>query len=389
MRIVVSGMIAADPNQGGATWAVLQYLLGFKRLGHDVLFIEQCAESKLVPAGASPAGSEGVSMARSENGSYFQRVMAEHGLERSSALLLEGTQETVGLPYPRLAELAADADLLVNISGILTDERLVSHIPVRAYLDLDPAFNQFWQASGIDMRFEGHTHFLTVGQAIGSPDCPIATCGFEWIPTVPPVVLEQWPLATQIAHDALTTVGNWRAYGSIEHGGVNYGQKVHSLREFVTLPTRTDARFLLALTIHPDETKDLEALSQNGWELVDAGRVAGTPSDYRSFLSGSRAELGITKSGYVLSRSGWFSDRSVCYLAAGRPVIAQETGFSRFLPTGEGLLPFETEDDAVAAIGELESNYERHSAAARALAEEHFDSDAVLTALLAKVGLGS
>ena len=148
---------------------------------------------------------------------------------------------------------------------------------MRAYLDLDPAFNQLWQVSGIDMRFGGHTHFVTVGQAIGSPDCPVPTCGLEWIPTVPPVVLDRWPRAEQISHDAFTTVGNWRAYGSIEHDGVTYGQKVHSLRELIALPTRTDARFLLALTIHPDEKRDLEALDENGWELVDAAAVAGTP----------------------------------------------------------------------------------------------------------------
>jgi hypothetical protein len=378
LRIVVSGMIAADPHQGGATWAVLQYLLGFERLGHDVLFVEQCGESDIEP--------EGELLARSRNASYFTDVMAAHGFEDRSALLLEETEETVGLPYSRLVELAAGADLLVNISGILTDERLTSDIPVRVYMDLDPAFNQFWQVSGIDMRFDGHTHFVTVGQAIGSPDCPVPTCGFEWIPTVPPVVLERWPRAERISHDAFTTVGNWRAYGSIEHEGVQYGQKVHSLRRLIGLPTRTDARFLLALTIHPDETKDLEALEENGWELVDAATVAGTPSDYGSFIAGSRGELGITKSGYVLSRSGWFSDRSACYLASGRPVIAQETGFSRYLPTGEGLLSFQTEDDVLAAIAAIAGDYGRHSAAARALAEEHFDSDTVLNRLLDRVG---
>jgi len=371
-------MIAADPNQGGATWAVLQYLLGFERLGHEVLFIEQCAESDLEP--------EGEAFVRSQNASYFTEVMAAHGFEDRSALLLADTQETVGLPYPRLAELAASADLLVNISGILTDGELTANIPVRVYLDLDPAFNQFWQVSGIDMRFGGHTHFVTVGQAIGSPDCPVPTCGFEWITTVPPVVLERWPRAEHISHDAFTTVGNWRAYGSIEHEGVQYGQKVHSLRKLIGLPTRTDTRFLLALTIHPDETRDLEALEENGWELVDAATVAGTPPDYQAFIAGSRAELGITKSGYVLSRSGWFSDRSACYLASGRPVIAQETGFSRYLPSGEGLLSFQTEDDALAAVAEIERDYDRHSEAARALAEDHFDSDTVLVRFIERVG---
>jgi hypothetical protein len=372
-------MVAGDPGQGGAAWAVLQYLLGFERLGHEVLFIEQCAESDLEP--------EGEMLERSRNASYFGQVMAEHGLERSSALLAAGTEKTVGVDYARLVEMTAEADLLVNISGILTDDRITSGIPVRVYLDLDPAFNQFWQVSGIDMRFNGHTHFVTVGQAIGSADCPVPTCGLDWIPTVPPVVLDHWPREERITHDAFTTVGNWRAYGSIEHEGVNYGQKVHSLREMIRLPTRTEARFLLALTIHPDETPDLEALEENDWELVDAAEVAGTPADYRRFLAGSRAELGITKSGYVLSRCGWFSDRSACYLASGRPVIAQETGFSRYLPVGDGLLSFQTEDDALAAVDEVGRDYDRHSSAARALAEELFDSDRVLSRLLERVGL--
>jgi hypothetical protein len=372
-------MIAANPHQGGATWAVLQYLLGLRRLGHEVLFVEQCPESDLRPSGEP--------LERSENASYFKRVMADYGFEGSSALLLAGTEETVGLPYHRLVELAADADLLLNISGILEDRNLIADIPVRAYLDLDPAFNQLWHESGIDMRFDGHTHFVTVGQAIGTPQSPVPTCGLTWIPTVPPVVLNHWPQADQIGEHALTTVGNWRAYGSVEYGGVSYGQKAHSLREFIGLPTRTNARFRLALTIHPDETRDIDALMDNGWELVDADRVAGTPEDYRRFLSESWAELGITKSGYVLSHSGWFSDRSASYLASGRPVIAQETGFSRFVPSGEGLFSFETEDDVLAAIGELERDYARQSLAARALAEEHFDSDKVLTRLLEKLGI--
>jgi hypothetical protein len=379
LRIVVSGMVAGDPGHGGAAWAVLQYLLGFERLGHEVVFVEQCAESDLEP--------EGEVLARSRNASYFSQVMAEHGLGSSSALLLAGAEETVGVDYDRLVEMTADAHLLVNISGILTDDRITSGIPVRVYLDLDPAFNQFWQVSGIDMRFDGHTHFVTVGQAIGSADCPVPTCGLDWIPTVPPVVLDRWPREERITHDAFTTVGNWRAYGSIEHEGVSYGQKVHSLRELIRLPIRTEARFLLALTIHPDETRDLQALDENGWELLDAAEVAGTPAEYRRFLAGSRAELGITKSGYVLSRCGWFSDRSACYLASGRPVIAQETGFSRYLPVGDGLLSFQTEDDAVAAVDEVEREYDRHSAAARALAEELFDSDRVLSRLLERVGL--
>jgi hypothetical protein len=253
---------------------------------------------------------------------------------------------------------------------------------------VDPAFTQLWSAvQGIDMRFAGHTHFVTIGLGIGDPDSPVPTCGLNWIKTRQPIVLDHWPKAQAVTRNALTTVGNWRGYGSIQHQGVTYGQKCHSLRSFFALPTLTPERFSLAMAIHPHETGDLEALARHGWELLDPARVAGTPASYQQFIQGSKAEFGIAKSGYVLSRSGWFSDRSVCYLASGRPVLAQETGFSRFLPTGHGLFAFEDTDDILKAIDRLNVNYAAHCAAARDVAVEYFDSDKVLRGLLEKLGL--
>jgi hypothetical protein len=192
------------------------------------------------------------------------------------------------------------------------------------------------------------------------------------------VVLEHWPVARHIEYNALTTVANWRGYGSIEHNGVHYGQKAHSLRQFLSLPALTKERFLLALSIHPGEQKDLEALEINGWQLADPAQVARCPKAYQRFIQCSKAEFGVAKSGYVLSRSGWFSDRSACYLASGRPVIAQETGFSSYLPTGRGLFAFRTVEDVLHAIDEFNGCYEKHSKAARSIAEEFFDSRKVL-----------
>jgi hypothetical protein len=372
LRVVVSGMVAGDPHQGGATWAVLQYVLGFQRLGHDVLLLEQ------LEPGADGAGSASVA--------YFRELAASFGLEDSAALLAAGGSETAGLSYERLREFCAHADLLVNVSGLLTDRELLGAIPVRVYLDLDPAFNQLWHATGIDMRFGGHTHFVTVGQAIGTAASNVPDCGLDWIPTVPPVVLERWPQAEGEGNGRLTTIGNWRGYGSIDYEGVQYGQKVHSMRRFISLPRLTDASFELAFAIHPDEKPDLEALAEHGWELVDPRVVAGTPARYADFIRDSRGELGIAKSGYVVSHSAWFSDRSACYLASGRPVLAQETGFSDFLPCGEGLLAFETVEEAVAGIEELSRDYSLHARRARELAVEHFDSDKVLMRLIEKVG---
>jgi hypothetical protein len=200
------------------------------------------------------------------------------------------------------------------------------------------------------------------------------------------VVLEHWPVADGLRHDAFTTVAHWRAYGSIEHDGVLYGQKAHSLRELVDLPGRApDERFIPALAIHADEKRDLEALGRHGWELLDPAVVAATPEAYADFVRGSRAEVGVAKSGYVASACGWFSDRSICYLASGRPVLAQDTGFAADVPTGDGLLAFTTADEAAEGARELRADYDRHRRGARAVAEEVFASDRVLSRLLERL----
>jgi len=376
--ILVSGMIAADPWQGGATWAVLQYVLGLGRLGHEVYFIEPIHAKSLRP--------ETGSLASSNNAKYFLSVVDDFELRDRAALLLDGTRETVGLSYEQLVRIAKGADLIINIAGMLTDEALFGPVRTRVYLDLDPAFDQLWHAvQGIDMRFAGHTHFVTIGLAIGRPTCPVPTCGLNWIPTLQPVVLERWSKTERMTHGGLTTIGNWRAYGSIEFGGVLYGQKAHSLRPLFSLPTETEERFLLALSIHPAETNDLTALAHNRWKLIDPAEVAHTPRDYQRFIQGSKAEFGIAKSGYVLSRCGWFSDRSACYLASGRPVIAQETGFSQHLPVGEGLFSFTSKGDVLEAIATLNHNYETHARTARQIAQDYFDSDKVLQNLLERI----
>jgi len=371
LRILLSGMVAGDPNQGGASWAVLQYVAGLKELGHEVMLVEPVPPAALAPNGPVVA--------------YFESLPL---LDGRAALLAEGGEDTLGRSYRELLEFARGADLLLNVSGMLGDERLLEAVPVRAFLDLDPGFNQVWQATGTEMGFDRHTHCVSVGVRIGAEDCPIPTLGRNWIPTLPPVALAHWPAAAEApARDAFTSVGHWRSYGSIEHEGVHYGQRAHSLRELVELPRRSPARFELALGIHPDEVDDLRALRENGWGLLDPAEVAATPAAYAEFVRGSKAELGIAKSGYVASRSGWFSDRSACYLASGRPVVAQDTGFGASLPVGEGLLAFATTGEAAAAVDEVESDLPRHGRAARELAEEHLDSRKVLPRLLDRLAV--
>jgi hypothetical protein len=357
LKILLSGMVAGDPHQGGASWAILQYVAGLRALGHEVVLVEPVEAGKLDPGG--------------QVGRYFDALPL---LDGAAALLARERRETLGLPYAALERFAAEADLLINVSGMLRDERLLESIPVRLFLDLDPGFNQVWQETGEEMGIALHTHCATVGGGVGRKGCPIPTCGRTWIHTLPPIALEHWPADDAAPRrDAFTSVGHWRSYGSIEHGEITYGQRAHSMRQLLALPTQASASFQLALGIHPDERGDLEALRANGWDLLDPREVAGGPERYAEFVRNSKAELSIAKSGYVASRSGWFSDRSACYLASGRPVVAQETGFT-------------TLADAVNAVADVKGDPTQHGRAARAIAEEYLDARRVLGRLLDLLG---
>jgi len=378
-RAIVAGRIAATPGQGGAAWAVLQWVLGLREFSDDVWFVERLTAQQVVPAGAS--------LEDSDNARYFHAVMSRFGLSDRAALILGEGDETVGPSAGHLREVARDARVLVDLSGVLAWDSLTSRIPLRLYVDMDPGFTQLWHAViGEDVGLAGHTHYATYGQTIGRPGSRLPECGVTWFPTLPPVVLEQWPVAGHIRRDAFTTVANWRSYGSIEHDGRSFGQKAHSFRGLAHLPTLTATPFFLALSIDPEERADLELLRRHGWGVGDAGRLAGSPDGYQRFVQDSRAELGIAKSGYVVEPTGWFSDRSACYLASGRPVVAQDTGFGAVLPTGEGLVAFGSAEEAAAIVEFVMGDYQRHALAARAIAEEYLDSRKVLGTLLRQIG---
>ncbi|MGN6607685.1 MAG: glycosyltransferase [Jatrophihabitans sp.] len=359
--LLFAGTIGRVPRQGGAAWAVLQYLLGFRALGWDVWFVE--------PAPVAAADE-------------VARVLEPFGFAGRWAVIdADGT--TAGAERGDVLAAARRADLLVNVAGMLTDRAILDRVPVRVYLDLDPAFVQLWHAvEGVDMRFAAHTDFVTLSDSVGRT---IPACGIEWVPLLPPVVLAQWPWADTLRHDAFTTVGHWRAYGSIHADGVHYGQKAHALRPLLDLPSRVGKQLTPALAIHPDETADLAALHAHGWQLLDPDTVAAGPQQYRDFVAGSFAEFGVAKTGYVVSDSGWFSDRSAAYLASGRPVVTSATGFERRLPAGKGLLSFTDLDSAAGAIEAVTDEYADHRHAARALAETHLDAGVVLTGLLNRV----
>jgi hypothetical protein len=368
VRIVVAGSFADVSGQGGATWAVLQYALGFAQLGHKVLLVE--------PSPGDPSVA-----------TYFRRVVDGSGLARRSALLHAG-RRTTGVPYAEVAAWAARADVLINLAGTLRDDELTEAVPLRVYVDLDPGFTQLWHSvMGIDMNLGGHDRHVTVGQALGTATCDVPTCGVNWIPTVPPVVLDHWPAVTRAPQYGLTTVANWRSYGPIVHAGTHYGQKAHAVRRLLELPLLVaDVVVEPAVSIDPAEAADLDALAAHGWRLQPADAVTGDPDRYRAFVQASTAELAVAKSGYVASRSAWFSDRSACYLASGRPVIAEDTGWPAFLPEGDGLRAFCSVEEAASAVQDVLGDPARHRTAARALAREHFDARRVLSRLLDAVG---
>jgi len=295
-----------------------------------------------------------------------------------------------GVPFsvlPDAEELVQDrqsTSLLLNIMGFVPAPVLGDSSAV--FIDIDPGYPQMWHELGLADMFDGHDKFVTVGENIGRADCQVPACGREWVTTSPPIVLDEWRVVP--GGSKFSSVCSWRnPYGTVTWNGETYGSRVHEFRQFFELPRLVDAEFELALDIDAAEVDDLRALEANGWRLVDPKAVAGTPNAYRSYIQSSRAEFSVAQNMYVATRSGWLSDRSLCYLASGKPVLAQDTGFSDNYPVGEGLIAFSTLEEAAAGIEEIERNYDRHSRAARDLAEEYFDSAKVLRRLLDRLGI--
>jgi len=245
-----------------------------------------------------------------------------------------------------------------------------------------------WRELGLADIFAGHDAYVTVGSSVSRPDCNVPTCDLNWIPTVPPVVLDEWPMIAPQDGGEFTSVVTWRGiFGPIEFQGSTYGLRVHEFRKFIELPQRTQQSFELALDIHPSETADLAALKCNGWQLVEPETVTRTPHDYQKYIQNSKAEFGVAKSLYVKTHGGWISDRTVCYLASGKPVLIQDTGIRELLPIGEGVLLFSNFEEAAGGVERICRDYAAHCQAARRVAEEHFDSDKVLPRLLMNLGI--
>ncbi len=382
--VVVSSVIANKPLNGGNAWAVLSWVMGLQKLGVGVYFVEQIGRESCVDAtGAVTAFEDCINL------TYFKQATEQFGLAGAAALIYEGGEQVHGLPYAELLEVAEAADLLVNITGHLTLEPLLRRMQRRAYLDLDPGFTQFWHASGdAGSRLGGHDLYFTVGENIGTRSCPIPTSGIRWRPTRQPVVLDHWPVTGDGDRDRFTTVATWRGpYGPVQYGGKTFGLKVHEFRKFIELPKRVPQTFEIALDIHPAEEGDLSLLHRRGWRLVDPRMATPDPDSFRRYVQGSGAEFSVAQGIYVETQSGWFSDRTVRYLASGKPALVQDTGFGRNYPVSEGLVAFSTPEQAIAGAERIWRDYEEHCRAARTLAEEYFDSDRVLRHFVEEAGV--
>jgi hypothetical protein len=375
LRIVVSGLMAHFPL-GGMTWHYLQYVLGLSRLGHDVLYLEDTADWAYRPGGGVSAED------CSFNVQYLSRVMAHFGVAGEWACRFVGGR-WYGLPDRERKAVLRSADLLINVSGSLPSVEDYRHIPRLVFVDTDPVFNQIKLANG-DERFrrqvEAHDVLFSFGERLPGA---LPASAHHWRPTRQPVVLSEWRPASP-RRAAFTTVMNWMAKRTPRVGGGQvYGQKDAELPRFLDLPAMVAPTQLeLALNVGRGREAPHDLLARHGWHVVDPEVVCLDFESYRAYVQSSMAEWSVAKHGYVQGRPGWFSERSACYLAAGRPVVVQDTGFSTIFPVGQGLLSFTTLDEAGAAIREVVSNYARHAEAARALAEAYFDSDKVLTRLL-------
>jgi hypothetical protein len=383
-RIGVLGTFANVPYAGMA-WMHCQFLVGLARLGHDVFYAETTTAWPYHPIDFTTTDDPSYALA------YLARVMDGFGLgDRWAYLAAYADGRWYGPLGSQAIDLLRSADAVLNITGSTTPEEI--GVPCRlVYVGTDPVLQELRIANGdetLRQRVAAHAAHFTYGENIGSADCPVPPLPFPTHPTRQPVVLNLWDTGPP-PRSTFTTVTNWEVKGyDFEHQGEVYNwSKHHEYLKIIDLPRHTDAPLELAMGLSGVSEDVRRLLRDNGWAVVDAFQMSLDPWPYRDYVRGSAAEFSVAKDMVARTRSGWFSERSACYLAAGRPVITQDTGFGRSLPTGEGLFAFRGRDDALAAIDSVRSDYPRHSRAARAIAENYFKAETVLARMLDMVGL--
>jgi hypothetical protein len=376
LKIVVLGYLVRGPI-GGMAWHHLQYVLGLKSLGHDVLFLE---DSDDYPSCYDPS-AHAVTTDPTYGLTFATRVFNRLNLDREWTYYDAHKNAWHGPAANNAAAFIDQADLLINVSGVNPIRAGLENIPVRVLVDTDPAFTQVRHLTNESdrSRAKQHTAFFSFGESIEGGRSCIPSDGFNWKATRQPIVMDAWSSDSAPAGSAFTTVMQWDSYPAVEFNGQLFGMKSESFRVIADLPARVEVPLEIALGGHAAPRDELK---RRGWRVVDPLVVARDPWDYQKYLAMSRGEFSVAKHGYITSQSGWFSERSACYLAMKRPVIAQDTGFSEHLPCGSGIWAFADADSAINALNQVQSNYLRECRVARELASEYFDARKVLTSLI-------
>lgn len=383
MRIIVAGIIGRYP-WGGVTWCSLMYLLGLRDLGHEVWYLEDTCECNYDPDANSMATDPAYALR------YIDESLAPFELS-GRWCYVDYLGNHHGIAAEEWKKVCASADLLVVLSGGVWNWREeYRRIPGRVFIDSDPAFTQLaiagaYREAATDEKkrwyvdfFREYTHLFTFGNSIGTEHSPVPTSGFAWLPTWQPVCTEYWKPSELPWRPVWTTVMTWVIESFKDVGG----NKDQEFLKVLDLAGRARAQRGPELELAVNGPT--EFLRGHGWRCVDAFAVSRDLWRYHSYLASSRAEFSVAKHTYVETRSGWFSDRTECYLATGRPAVVQNTGFSHWLPTGQGLIAWSTPEEAWEAIREVECDYARHARAARQIALEHFDASRVLGSLLSR-----
>jgi hypothetical protein len=414
LQVVVMGILGQTPL-AGVSLQVLQHLEGFRRLGYECYYIEDTNEWPFNPALTTFEYGEAQNALNCEYAaSYIAQLMSAYGFSDRWAYRprIDSRHDArgrfFGLSESRVSEVFSKTDVLVNLTGStrLLEEHL--RVPVRLYLETDPGLRQIEIAKGNSNATElldSHTHYFTYGENLGAPDCLIPVTGYDYLLSRPPINIDWWNQGEQSSsapswapQAVYTTISNWVQTGKdVEWNGETYLWSKHlEFLKFVDLPRRTSQRLELALLfaagkqavpLFGTSQEALPLLKSHGWLVRDAIGVSQNVEKYRDYIVSSRGEFTVSKDQYVRLRTGWFSDRSACYLAAGRPVITQDTAFDKVLPTGEGLFSFESMEDILAAFEAIESDYDRHCRAAREIAAEYFAVEKVLGRLMRDLGL--
>lgn len=375
-RVIIGVGIAGYPlSAAGNTWAFLQWVLGFQDAGWDVFLVEEIETKKCINADWKPCSFE-----QSENRKHWEKIIQEIGFQERSALWVDGILDQ---PEP-FKEFLKETDLFLNISGHFKQKIITDTISTRVYLDLDPAFTQIWnEVYGESMNLDPHTHFFTLGPHLETQKARSPQAGRSWKGTFPLVHLPSWNLSSTQG-DRYTTMTHWYGYPAVEYQNQWYGNKTEEFNQLITLPNKTAATLEIASDLS-EASEEIHQFRKGGWKMTKASTPNESLKSYHNYIQKSRGELSVAKNGYVKSHCGWLSDRTVCYLASGKPAILQETGWSELIPSQAGALAFKNENEAIEALNQIESDYSLHSQEARKLAENYFDSQKVISRLLKKL----